>query len=247
MGATGYSSKTAVVGSVQDKYLDKPSGSGVQAITPTIPAAIAQTAAATLPSPAGPFYTRGSSTVLTLTLLNPPGFTTSSKIGVFWTGADGSDNYCLDCTITSITGAVVVITAPTLSAAQLAAGMLYFNGATTTGAGDVTGKKITQGTTVVTFSVATIATADVPNNPDLTEYSLPIANIAQLLVTAGQTGAVEFFVTGAVAFAWQYAYNGNFYSYVTSDTQPWTGTVTALRFYNSSMQAQTISVGVLMA
>lgn len=246
MGQTGYKSTTVVVGSVKDSILIKPSGSGDQTITPTIPAAIAQTAADTLPSPAAAFYTKTSSTVLVLTLTSTPTFTSGSLMGIFWEGTDGSYNYCLDCTV-SIAGGVVTITAPTLSAAQLACGMLYFNGAATTGAGDVSGKKILPGTTEVTFSVATLATSDQPGNPDLA-YSLPIANVEQLLVTADVTGAVEFIETATAVFAWNYGYPGNFYSYINGyDSAPWAGTVTSLRFYNSAIKSQTISVGALMA
>ena len=48
-------------------------------------------------------------------------------------------------------------------------------------------------------------------------------------------------------FAWNYAYTGNFYNYISGGTAPWTGTVTALRFYNSDMKSQTMSVAALMA
>ena len=247
MGATGYQANTVTVGSITDNLVQKPAGSGVQQITPTIPAAIAQTAADTLPSPAAPFYTKSRSTVLVLTLPSTPGFTTNSLMGVFWTGADGSSNFCLDCVITTIAGDVVTITAPTLSANQLAAGMLYFNGATTTGAGDVSGKKITAGTTEVTFSVATLATTDLPSNPDLTDYNLPIGSIEQLIFKCATTGAVEFLETATVELACLYSYQGDFYSYITGEVAPWAGTVNKLRFYNSTTSAQTMSVGALMA
>ena len=246
MAATGYSASSATVGAVSDTSLSKPVGSGVQQITPTVPAPIAQTAAATLPTPAAPFYTKASSVLLHLTLPSAPGFTSGSLICVFWTGADGTPCFCPDCTI-GISGDVVAITAPTLSAIQLAAGALYFNGATTTGAGDVSGKVLTPGTTEATFSVATIATADLPSNPDITDYSIAAANLKQLLLTCNKTGCFELLVSSTVELCHQYATAGDYYNWVYGAAAPWTGTVTAIRFYNSDAKAQVMSAGALMA
>jgi hypothetical protein len=247
MAAQGYFAETANVGSVGDRIITKPSGSGSLAITPTIPAAIAQTSHNTAGST--PYYTRTSSSVLVLNLLSAPTFTTGSLIGVFWSGTDGTPHYCLDCTL-GISGNAVTLTAPTLSATQLADGQTYFNAATTTGASDVSGQAVVAGTTVCTFSLATLATADTPSNPDITDYSLPVASIEQLLITCTNTGGFEFFESSTVELAWNYSYAGNFYSYVKGPgvSLPWTsGTVAKLRFYNSSMSDQVMSIGVLLA
>ena len=249
MAATGYLSETVTVGSVSDKILQKPSGSSILEITPTVLPAIAQTSANA--APATTYYTKTSSTVLHLNLPSVAGITTNDLIGIFWTGADGSNNFCLDCVVTSASGGLVVITAPTLSAAQLAAGMLYFNGASTTGASDVTGKVITPGTTTVTFSLATLANSastDYPSNPDISDITIPApTSLLQLLFTCGQSGAVEFLETATVELAWNYAAAGDFYSWIEGQTAPWAGTVNKVRFYSSSLLAQVMQVGALLA
>jgi len=227
MSQSGYSAQTVAVGSVQDSLLQKPVGTGVQAITPTIPPAIAQTAADT---GVGPQYTKTSNTVLVLTLPSAPGFTTASKMGVFWEDGGGNDHFLLDCTITSISAGVVTITAP---------------GTIPTGMSDFT--TVTAGTTEVTFSVATLATTDTPGNPDLTDYSLPAANIRQLVLMCNQTGAFELFTVDGLVLSWNYSSAGDFYSWIAGGAGPWSGTVITLRFYNSAMKAQTMSVGALMA
>ena len=247
MAATGYAANSATVGQVTDSNVSKPTGSSFLQVTPTIPGAIAQT---TRSSTTAPYYTKTSSSILVLTMATTPGFTTGSKIGVFWIGADGGAYFVLDCTITSIVGDVVTITAPlsTLTAVQLAAGMLYFNGATTTGASDVAGKKVNPGTTLVTFSVATIATSDLPANPDITDIVIPAASLQQLLITCQQTGGIELIESGGptVEFAWNYSAAGDFFN-STAATGLWSGAVDTIRFYNSSLTAQTMSVGALLA
>ena len=229
MSATGYFNQSVTVGSISDKLLQKPQGSGTIQITPTIPAAIAQTSADTLPSPAAPFYTKSSSTVLHLTLPGAPGFTTGSLMGIFWT--DGTTpRFCIDCVITSITGSVVVITAP---------------GSIPDGQDDFT--TITAGTTEVTFSVANLTTADQPGNTDETDYTIAAGSVLQLLMTCAQTGAFELFVDGDSVLVWNYATMGDFYSWITGETAPWVGTVNKIRYYSSAMQSQVMAIGALMA
>jgi hypothetical protein len=254
MGFNSYASNSATVGKISDNNTQKPSGTGSLQITPTIPGAVAQTSKTT--GAVYPFYTRTSSSVLVVTFAASYviGFTTGSKIAVFWTDTSGVEHFCPDCTITSVTGQVVTITAPlsTLSALQLAAGALYFNGATTTGASDVAGIAITAGTTTITVSVATIATADTPANPDLTDWSIPIANVSnqtglmQLLLTCSQGGLFELFQGGTLALLYHYSTAGDFYNWVNTvgSTAPYaTNPITKMRFYNNSVASNVMSVG----
>ena len=187
----------------------------------------------------------------------------------------------------------------------------------------MSGIAITAGTTPVTLSIATLATADTPSNPDITDVSLPVASLEQLLLTCAQLGAFELFATpvgtlsdsadgawvestktltpstapnwvvnalvglpiavnstsvgtvvsntatalvtsvnGSVTngtYAWSitspnmvlcehYAYAGDFYNFISSiDAAPFAGSVSKIRFYNNSTQAQTMSVGALLS
>lgn len=223
MAQQGYYSSTSTVGGIQDRSLVKPNGDGVVQITPTVPAAVFQT---NDNSGTGAHYTKTSSTVLVLTFASPPGFTTSSLAGVFW----GNGEYCLDCTITTITGNVVTITAP----GSIPAGMSDFT-------------DVTPGTTVITVAIATLATSDLPNNPDLTAYTLPEGDLQQLLVTAaGGTGAFEIFVGSDMEFHWNYSAQGDFYNWLVGEAAPWTGTADKFRFYNSTLTAQVMSIGAIL-
>jgi hypothetical protein len=62
---------------------------------------------------------------------------------------------------------------------------------------------VTPGTTTITVSVATQATADTPSNPDVSSYEIPVANttnqtgLVQLLLTDTQLGVFELFATPA--------------------------------------------------
>jgi hypothetical protein len=171
----GYSAGTVSVAGVQDSYVTKPCGNVPLAIQPTVPAAIAQTSADT--GSEVPYYTKSSSTVLVLNLPSTPTFTSSSRMGVFWT-TSGTNYYCLDCTI-SISTDAVTITAPTV----VPTGQTNFT-------------TITAGTTVVTFSLATLTSVDTPNNPDSTDFIIPSATMQQLILSCpGGTGAFELFAT----------------------------------------------------
>lgn len=168
----GYFAQTAQIGTVGDSIVTKPVGSGQQLIQPSIPGAIAKTA---LNTGSGVFYyTKSSSTVLVLNCPTTPSWTTGSLMGIFWT-TGGVNYYCLDCTLAIATNAVTITAPGTIPSGQT-------NFAT-----------ITAGTTIVTFSLATLATADIPNNPDVTSYVLPIADILQLLLTANATGGFDLF------------------------------------------------------
>jgi len=241
MSQTSYYSQNAVVGAIQDSIVNKPSGSSVVGITPTIPAAVAETAVnATTP----PYWTRSSTTVLVLTMPSAPTWTSSSKMGVFWTGADGTPHFCLDCTC-SISGNAVTITAPTLSAQQLADGQTYFNAATTTGASDVSGQYVHAGVTTCTFAVATIATADTPSNPDITSLTLVYTDVLQLLLTATATGGIELIGSGSVRKSWNYSSQGDFYNSIATNGGL-AGSVDTCRFYSSALVSQTMKVGALL-
>ena len=169
--SNGYFAQTVQIGTVGDKIVNQPSGSGQQLIGPTIPAAVAQTSRN---STTAPYYTKSSSTVLVLTMASPPSWTSGSLMGIFWT-TGGVNYFLLDCTV-AISTNTVTITAPT-----------------TIPTGQTNFATITAGTTVVTFAVATLATGDLPANPDVTSYTLPIADILQLVLTANQTGGFELF------------------------------------------------------
>ena len=294
----GYFAQTAAIGSIQDKIVSQPSGSGQQLVAPTIPAAIVQTSAN---SGSGvPYYTKSSSTVIVLNMPTAPSWGTGSRMGLFWT-TGGVNYYCLDCTMTISTNAVT-ITAPS----SLPTGQSNF-------------ATITAGTTVVTFSLATLLTSDTPSNPDVTSYTLPIADILQLLLTCNNTGAFDLLaqpvgtltgtagawvstgptltVSGAgwvtnaltgltftiggntytcvsntatvatmsgagststgtvtwsiaspnIVFTWNYTYSGNFYNWVEgASSAPFAGVIVTIRFYNSSLQSQIMSVGAQM-
>lgn len=254
MGFSSYAANSATVGKISDNNTQKPSGTGSLQITQTVPGAVAQTSKTT--GSVYPYYTRTSSSVLVVTLNASYviGFTTGSKIAVFWTDTSGVEHFCPDCTITSVTGQVVTITAPlsTLSALQLAAGALYFNGATTTGASDVSGVAITAGTTTITVSVATLATTDTPANPDLTDWSIPVANVSnttglvQLLLTCSQGGLFELFQSSTLALLYHYAESGDFYNWVNTigGTAPYTtNPITKIRFYNNSTSSNVMCIG----
>ena len=114
----------------------------------------------------------------------------------------------------------------------------------------MSGQAVVAGTTQCTFSIATIATADLPANPDITEYSFPVASIAQLLLTCALTGAFELIESSTVELSWNYAAKGDFYAYVKVPgvSLPWaSGTVATLRFYNSSTSPNVMSVAALMS
>jgi len=181
MALNGYISQTATVGKITDSSLLKPAGSGQTQISVSVPPAIYQGSS---DSGTAPFCVVTSNTVLTLTLAAVPGFTTGSKAGVSWTDTSFVAHYLLDCTITSITGAVVVITAPASIPAAIPG-----NGTPM----QANFASITNGTTVITIAIATLATSDVPNNPDLTDYSIPTGTVEELLVTCSGLGATELF------------------------------------------------------
>lgn len=169
----GYFAQTANVGPIGDSIVTKPSGSGQQLIGPSIPGAVASTSANT--GSGVPYYTKSSSTVIVLNMPTTPSWTTGSLMGLFWVDGSGDPQYCLDCTMTIATNAVT-ITAPS-----------------TIPTGQINFASITAGTTVVTFSLATLLTADTPNNPDIVSYTIPIADLLQLLLTNNQTGGFELF------------------------------------------------------
>ncbi len=254
MSFSSYASNSATVGKISDNNTSKPSGTGSLQITPTVPAAVAQCSADTDAS--YPFYTKSSSTVLVLTFASgyTIAFTSGSLACVFWTDANGIVRFCPDCTI-SISGQVVTITAPTLNSVQLAAGALYFNGATTTGAGNVTGVVVTPGTTTITVSIATQATTDKPSNPDLTDWSIPVANVSnqtglmQLLLTMSQLGVFELFQSSTLALCYNYATDGDFYNWVNTveATAPFTtNPITKIRLYNNATTSNVFAIGACL-
>lgn len=297
MATNGYFAQTMQIGPVGDSIVSKPSGSGQIIATPTIPAAVAQTSRN---STTAPYYTKSSSTVLVLTMASPPSWTNGSLMGIFWTTA-GVNYFLLDCTVTISTN-TVTITAP----ATIPTGQTNF-------------ATITAGTTLVTFAVATLATADLPANPDVTSYILPIADILQLGLTANQTGGFELFaqpvgvlgntvgtwlssgptltvsgagwVTNALAgltfiiggnaytcvsntatvatmtgagstvsgtvtwsitspnlvLSWNYPSKGSFYNWLFGQSAaPFAGNIVKMRFYNSTLTSQVMSVAAQM-
>ena len=174
MAQLGYDSQTVTVNGITDRLLLKPEGSGGVSATPTVPGAVFLASVNT----GSPSYTKGSSTQLTLTFASNPGFTTSSLAGVAWADSGGTNHYLLDCTITSVTGPVVVITAPV----SIPAGQTNF-------------ASVTANVTEITVAIATLATGDLPSNPDINDYVFPSATLLQLLMTCGKTGAFELFAT----------------------------------------------------
>ena len=233
----GYNAQTATIGSVSDTKLQRPSGSGTIAIQPTIPAAVFQASSNSV----APKYVKTSNTVLTLTFAASYviGFTTGSNAGVYWLDSTGVPHYCLDCTITSVTGQVVVITAPGTVPLGISA-----NGSPAMT--DFT--SVTENVTTVTVAIATIATADTPANPDISDYTIPAASVQQLLITSQGLGATELFVTATLSLYWPYFATGLFYEWSSGDAYTiWTGTVTKARFYNFTLNSQIMSVGALMA
>ena len=251
MSFQSFVSAQATIGKVSDSIVQKPAGTGSLQITPTIPAAVAQCSADTNAS--YPYYTKSSSTALVLNF-DPGysiGFTSSSKCCVFWVDTSGIQRFCPDCTM-SISGQAVTITAPMLSTVQLAAGALYFNGAATTGASDVSGIVVTPGTTVITVSVATIATTDTPANLDLTDWTIPLANVSNqtglmhLLLTCSALGCFELFQTGTLAVCWNYGSSGDYYDWVNTvgSTAPFaTNPINKIRLYNNSTNSNTMQIG----
>ena len=179
MAETGYFSQTATVGQISDKTLSKPVGSGIIAPTPSVPAAVFQATADTGPAP---YYTKSSNTVLVLNFTGTPPFgSAESLIGIFWLDSSGVPHCCLDCT-QSISTLAVTVTAPS-----------------TIPAGQTNFASVTAGTTQITASVSTQG-SDIGNdafvqNLDLVDYTIPVASLLQLLLSAGSTGAFELFAT----------------------------------------------------
>lgn len=246
MASKSFVNASASIGKLSDSYSATPLGVSTLAITPTIPAApfVSSTNNSNNQGgvPTQQAYNVSNNTTMVLTLINNNSegieISSGSLAGVFWTDANNNNHYVLDCVVSANNNVSLTLTTPTLP--SLTNGSVAMSNFAT----------IVNNSTPVTVAFATLATADQPSNPDVSDISIPSANVAQLLVTCAQTGGTELFNNNGnnLVFAWDYPEAGSYYNFPPSpsnNTVPFSGTVTKARFYNSSAKnSNVMGVGV---